>query len=117
MKWLVTVLTLLGGILPASGIYQAWREFSARRNHLSSKIARVDRILADSNLSDEEKSRQLHQTAPPEGTWADVMYTRERLELEHLQQAVPNISVPAVLAGAGVACATAAGLLSAWSDI
>ncbi|MEU9541023.1 hypothetical protein [Streptomyces mirabilis] len=117
MRWTVTALTLLGGILPALGIYQAWREFSSRRRQLHNKLARVDRILTDPSLSDEEKSRQLHQTAPPEGTWADVMYARERLELDHLQQAVPNISMPAVLASVGVVCATAAGVLSTWADI
>ncbi|WP_199896890.1 hypothetical protein [Streptomyces niger] len=47
----------------------------------------------------------------------DVMYSRERLQLELLKQSVPDISMPAVLAGLGVVCATAAGVLSTWFEV
>lgn len=117
MKWIVTVLTVLGGLLPAASIYGVWRAFGARRAELQGKLDQVDQIVLDPALTEDEKNARLTQEFPPDGTWTDVMYTRERLQLELLKQTVPDVSMPAVLAGLGVFCATAAGVLSAWYDI
>ncbi len=117
MKWIVTVLTVLGGVLPAVGLYNIWRAFGDRRTQLQVKLDLVDQVMSDSALSDEEKSARLTRDLPPEGTWLDVMYSRERLQLELLKQSVPDISMPAVLAGLGVVCATAAGVLSTWFEV
>ena len=117
MKWAITVLTLLGGVLPALGLYGVWRAFGARRCQLQAKLGRVAEIMSDPEIPDADKSSRLEQEVPPESTWTDVMYGRERLQLELLKQTVPDISGPAVLAGLGIFCATGAGILSVWAEI
>ncbi|GAA0647976.1 hypothetical protein GCM10009548_11780 [Streptomyces malaysiensis subsp. malaysiensis] len=117
MKWTVTALTLLGGGLPAMGLYFAWRDFGARRKELQAKLERVEQIMSDPAIPDADKSSRLEQEAPPEGSWTDVLYGREYLQLQLLKQTVPDISRPAVLAGLGVLCSTTAGLLSIWAGM
>ncbi|MEV5593558.1 hypothetical protein [Streptomyces sp. NPDC052496] len=117
MKWIVTALTLLGGLLPAAGIYGIWRAFGERQTHLQGKLDRVDQVMRDPTIPASDKSDRLNEELPPEGTGLDVMYIRERLELELLRQSLPDVSTPAILASLGVACATAAGVLSTWSDM
>ncbi|MDN3296866.1 hypothetical protein QWM81_23020 [Streptomyces ficellus] len=115
MKLTITVLTLAGGLLPALGVLRLWRDVDGRRKRLRALFARVEEIRTDPTLSPDERSRRLEQEAPTASTWTDVLHIRERIELASLEQA-PEVTVPALLASAGLACATVAGLLSTWFD-
>ncbi|MER8194682.1 hypothetical protein ACIQ9K_39205 [Streptomyces microflavus] len=115
MKLTITLLTLAGGLLPALGVLRLWRDVDGRRRRLRALLAKVEEIKNDPTLSPDERSRRLEQEAPTESTWSDVLHIRERIELVSLEQA-PEITVPAVLASAGFACATVASLLSTWLD-
>ncbi|MGW6584658.1 hypothetical protein [Streptomyces globisporus] len=115
MKLTITLLTLAGGLLPALGVLRLWRDVDGRRKRLRALFTRVEEIKNDPTSSSDERSRRLEHEAPTESTWADVLHIRERIELASLEQA-PEITVPAVLASVGLACATVAGLLSTWFD-
>ncbi|MEV6720796.1 hypothetical protein AB0M94_07725 [Streptomyces xanthochromogenes] len=115
MKLTITILTLAGGLLPGLGVLRLWRDVDGRRRQLRSLLARVEAIKNDSTLTPDERSRRLEREAPTASSWSDVLHIRERIELIRLEQA-PEITVPAVMAGAGLLCATAAGVLSKWFD-
>ncbi|MEV5599343.1 hypothetical protein [Streptomyces sp. NPDC052496] len=115
MKLTITLLTLAGGLLPALGVLRLWRNVESRRKNLRALFSRVEEIRSDPTLEADERSRRLEREAPTESSWADLLHVRERIELVGLEQA-PEVTVPAVLASVGLACATVAGLLSTWFD-
>jgi hypothetical protein len=63
-KWTVTVLTLLGGVLPTLGLYGVWRAFGARRGQLQVKLARVEQIMSDPAIPNADKSSRLEREVP-----------------------------------------------------
>ncbi|MEW2223385.1 hypothetical protein AB0939_29520 [Streptomyces sp. NPDC006990] len=115
MKVLITLLTMASGVLPASGVWIVWRDINSRRQQLRAKLGRVKAIMDDPSLTEDERSQRIEEETPSESTVADVLFVRERIELQGLEQA-PELTRPAVLAAAGLLCGVIAGLLSTWCN-
>lgn len=115
MTYLIMILTVAGGVLPGLGVLLAWRDVGGRRRHLRRKMKRVEQIMNEENISEDQRDHLLSTEVPSESTWNDVLYTRERIELNYLEKALPDLTLPALLAGGGILSGMTAGLISTWA--
>ncbi|WP_326616871.1 hypothetical protein OHA57_14765 [Streptomyces anulatus] len=109
MKWIVTVLAALGGLLPIAAVIWGWR--STRREHgqLVADLDAIDGVgAAPPEGFPNGKSDAMYAIRSPKSNVGRATYTYEWVQRLILEQALADLRGPAWLAGAGIPVGTIA---------
>lgn len=117
MKLTLTLLTVVGGLLPLIAVI--WGGVALRRDYsaLVSDLDAIDRIIQapeDAYESSAEKSAAMRAIREPTFNMGRLMYTYEWAQRLVWKQAMSNLRGPGWLAVAGLVLATVAGAWSIW---
>ncbi|MEU3918869.1 hypothetical protein [Streptomyces sp. NPDC029004] len=115
MKWLLTILAVLGGVLPVVAVVWGWR---ATRREYKQLVADLDAIDAVINAPPETypdgQSEAMYAIRRPRFNYGRSTYTYEWVERLILEQALSELRGPAWVAGAGLVFGTVASVWSTW---
>lgn len=114
MKWTVTILAALGGVLPLIGIGLGARRVIVDFRELGRKLDEVEQIMKDPRVPEDVKMARAKKVLQPEFTWARLTYTYEWIRYLVLRNAVTDLRGAAVSTGLGVVCGTIASVWSLW---
>ena len=112
MKVFITILSLLGGILPLLGVGFGARRVIADYRDLGRKLDQVEQIMKDPAIPDTERSSRAKEVLAPEFTWGRLTYTYEWIRYLILRNAVGDLRGPAIATVVGIVCGTVA---SVWA--
>ncbi|MEU6925544.1 hypothetical protein [Streptomyces sp. NPDC046631] len=115
MLILFIVLTFIGAVLSIAGVY--WGAFRTLKEYrvLKSDLAKLNAILEDPNIPDDQKDARRMALREPSGDWGSVTYFQENAQLAALELVVHSLKWPALLTVAGVLVGSVANVASLWA--
>jgi hypothetical protein len=88
MRWFVSGLYVLAGLLLIGAIVLAGRRVAREHHKLAAALDEVDRLNGDETLSDEEREQRKKSILVPQFTWGRVTYTYEWIQRLILRDAL-----------------------------
>ncbi|MFI6489888.1 hypothetical protein [Streptomyces sp. NPDC050564] len=114
MKLTLTLVTVLGGLLPLVAVI--WGSVALRRDYKSlvDDLTAIDQIIQASEGTYDDPSAAMRAVREPAFNMGRLAYTYEWAQRLVWEQAIDDLRGPAWLAGAGLGLATVAGAWSVW---
>lgn len=114
MKLTLTLMTVLGGLLPLGAVI--WGGVTLRRDYrkLVDDLTKIDEIIEAPEGTYEDSSAAMVAVREPTYNMGRLMYSHEWSQRLVWEQALRDLRGPAWLAGAGLLLATVAGAWSIW---
>jgi Flp pilus assembly protein TadB len=116
---LAVVLTAFGGALPVAAFAMAWRQTRRRAATIDHRIKRAIEITQRPEAEKLIRGQSDRELYDAEGiawsTFADVLVIRLLIERYVVGDQLPSFKFPAIVGGVGVACGTAATVMSLWA--
>ncbi|MFG3099736.1 hypothetical protein ACGFZL_04250 [Streptomyces sp. NPDC048182] len=114
MKLSLTLVTILGGLLPLAAVI--WGSVSLRRDYrrLVNDLTAIDAIIQAPEGTHADRSAAMRAVREPKYNAGRLMYSYEWTQRLVWEQAMDDLRGPAWLAGAGLVLATVAGAWSIW---
>jgi len=114
VRWVVAFFAILGGALPMLGLFIGGRRVVVEHRRLADALDKIDRIINDDTIPDQEKSALQLRILKPAFNWGRVTYTYEWIRREILGNALADLRGPALVAATGVLCGAVASVWSLW---
>ncbi|MEU0299701.1 hypothetical protein ABZ252_09575 [Streptomyces sp. NPDC006175] len=116
MKWILTVLATLGGLLPIAAVVWGWRSTRREYRKLVADLDAIDGVInAPPENYPNGQSAAMYAIRTPKFNFGRTTYTYEWVQRLILEQAMADLRGPAWLAGAGVLAGTVASVWSTWT--
>ncbi|MET8570373.1 hypothetical protein [Streptomyces sp. NPDC004783] len=114
MKLTLTLVTVLGGLLPLAAVI--WGAVALRRDYrrLVADLTAIDEIIQAPEGTYTDRSAAMRTIREPEYNAGRLMYSYEWTQRLVWEQAMEDLRGPAWLAGVGLVLATVAGACSIW---
>ncbi|MFD8060479.1 hypothetical protein ACFXA0_30070 [Streptomyces cyaneofuscatus] len=115
MKWIVTVLAVLGGLLPIAAVIWGWRSTRREYRQLVADLDAIDGVInAPPDSFPNGQSQAMDAIRRPKFNVGRATYTYEWVQRLILEQALADLRGPAWLAGTGILVGTVASVWSTW---